>query len=98
MRSICSNKEVSMVETSKGMEVQDSVSVVSDISMEVERLHTVLDNAEARLKLILAPEYASDSVEKMSDPTPLRSFVRQTHIDLSRQIDRLVALLDRVEA
>lgn len=78
-------------------EVSDTPSVVGDISSEVFRLQSVIDRAEQRLASVLEPEYSTPE-KTASEPAPIRSHVRQTQIDFSYQIDRLIAILDRVEA
>lgn len=76
----------------------DRVSVVTDISLEVERLRSVVDRAADRLTPVLSPDYGSES--KTSDssvPTPIKSYISQTSFELTMQINRLIAILDRVE-
>jgi hypothetical protein len=86
------------MELSKAMPDADiKSSVVVDISSEVARLRDVVDRALIRLDSVLEPEY-SVADKASSEPAPLRSFIRQTQHDLSYQVDRLIAILDRVES
>lgn len=78
--------------------VSDRSSVVGEINSEVARLKNVVDRAEERLSSILEPEFLGSDNKTTSEPAPIRSFIRQTHLELSRQIDRLIVILDRVEA
>lgn len=76
-------------------EAPDQTSVVSDIGYEVNRLTSIITRAEERLDKVLEPAY--DDTNPGSEPAPVRSVIRQTHFDLMIQINRLNALLDRVE-
>lgn len=81
---------------STAMATQDRSSLATDLDAEVTRLTDVITRVEDRLSVILEPDYGS--AEKNSEvPAPIQSYLRSTTNSLSRQINRLVAILDRVE-
>jgi len=81
----------------RGVEVADRVSYLSEIHGEVMRLSNVIDRAESELSGILKPEFTGPNSSDTS-PKAVQSFLRDTHEGLQLQIDRLVRLIERIEA
>lgn len=75
----------------------DTPSVLFEIDQEIERLEKTIEHAKERLGRVLAPEYAEPSSQHDAMPMPVVSDIRATQMALVRAIDRLGAMLDRVE-
>lgn len=74
----------------------DAPAVLFEIDQEIERLHKTIEHATERLGRVLAPEYAEPSAHD-AVPMPVVSDIRSTQMALVRAVDRLGALLSRVE-
>lgn len=76
----------------------ETPAVLFEIDQEIERLEKTIEHATMRLGRVLAPEYDTPSSSSHDAvPMPVVSDIRATQMGLVRAIDRLCAVLDRVE-